>query len=139
VVLVLLRDVVGDVEDAVVFLLDIGKEQLQVLVHLLVEANVEGALVYAQGHAAVEELAGAQTIELAHELAGMVIDGLAAFLELIEFLQHGNGEDDVVLVEVVDARAVVEDDVGVEDEDLFVFCHRVVSMECGCWRIESVR
>ncbi len=50
----------------------------------------------------------------------MVVDNLAAFFEAVEFFEYGDRDDDVVFVEVVEAGAVVQDYVGVEDKDLLV-------------------
>ena len=48
----------------------------------------------------------------------MEVDIFVAALELVEFLEHRDRNRDVVLLEIADAAAVVEDDVGVEDEEL---------------------
>ena len=50
----------------------------------------------------------------------MEVDNLASFFETVEFFQDGDRDDDVVFVEVVEAGAVVQDYVGVEDKDLLV-------------------
>jgi hypothetical protein len=55
-------------------------------------------------------------------LPGMVIYNLAALLEVIQFFQNRDRNDDIVFFKIVDAGTVMENNVGVEDEDLF--CHR---------------
>ena len=54
------------------------------------------------------------------ELAGVVVEGFVPFFELVQLFEDDDGHDDVVFLELVDAGAVVEDDVGVEDEDFFL-------------------
>jgi hypothetical protein len=53
----------------------------------------------------------------------------AALLELVELFEHGDRDRDVVLLEAVDGVGVVEDDRGVEDEDLVAGGETVLS---GC-------
>jgi hypothetical protein len=64
-----------------------------------------------------EHVAG-ERVEAAKKLAGLEVDVFVAALELVEFLEHRDWNRDVVLLEIADAAAVVEDDVGVEDEEL---------------------
>ena len=59
-----------------------------------------------------------ERIEAAEKFAGLEVDVFVAALELVEFLEHRDRNRDVVLLEIADAAAVVEDDVGVEDEEL---------------------
>src|SRR5208337_4271709 len=63
-------------------------------------------------------LVPAHPVELAGKLARVEVDDLVALLELVDLLQHGDGDHDRVLLEGVDAVVVVEDDVRVQDEDL---------------------
>jgi len=69
-------------------------------------------------YAAVKELVTAQQIKGADKLAGVKVQGVIALLELVKLFENGYGNNDVVLLELVDAGAVVKDDVGVEDEYL---------------------
>jgi hypothetical protein len=48
------------------------------------------------------------------------IKRIVSFLEVIEFLENGDGDDDIVLVKLVDTGAVVEDYIGVENEDFLL-------------------
>ena len=57
-------------------------------------------------------------VKAAEKLACLEMDVFVAALELVEFLKHRDRHRDVVLLEIADAAAVVEDDVGVEDEEL---------------------
>ena len=84
------------------------------------QAESDFALSGAEIDAAVKEFVAAEGVEGAEELAGVVVEGFVALFELIELLEDDDGHDDVVFFEVVEAGAVVEDDVGVEDEDFFL-------------------
>ena len=64
-----------------------------------------------------QELVPAHGIELAGELARVEVDGLVPFLELVDLLQHGDRDDNIVLLERADAVVVMKDDVCVEHED----------------------
>ena len=64
-----------------------------------------------------EHVAG-EHIDAAKKLAGLEVDVFIAAFELVEFLEHRDRNRDVVLLEIADAAAVVEDDVGVENKEL---------------------
>ena len=57
-------------------------------------------------------------VYLPHEGTGVEIHGFVAFLELVQFLDHRHGDDDVVILEIFHALVVVQDDVGVQHENL---------------------
>ena len=57
-------------------------------------------------------------VDVPHEGAGVVREGVVALLELVQFLDHGDGDYEVVLLEPLDRLVVVQDDVCVEDEYL---------------------
>ena len=59
------------------------------------------------------QIVGGELVETAYEGAGVVIDLVAAFLEAVEFLEYGDGQVNVVVLKVLDAAVVVQDDVGV--------------------------
>jgi hypothetical protein len=63
------------------------------------------------------DLVADERIELAREFARVVVDDLVAALELVDFFEQGNRNDDVMLFEGVDAPVIIEDDVGVENEN----------------------
>jgi hypothetical protein len=114
------RDMVGDIEDAMVLFFGVGKDQLQVGMHFLVEADGQHALAFPEGHITVEQLAGTQFVDFPNELPGMMVDDLAAFFKLIEFFENRNGNNNVMFLEIIDTGAVVEDDIGVEDKEFFL-------------------
>ena len=66
----------------------------------------------------VQHVVVGQLVELADELAGLEVEDRVPLLELVELLEHRDRDRDVVLLEVVESVEVVEDDGGVEDEDL---------------------
>jgi hypothetical protein len=68
--------------------------------------------------AAVEQFVAAQGIETSEEFARVKVEDFIPFLELIEFLQHGDRDDDIVLLKPMNAGAVMKDDVRIEDEQL---------------------
>ena len=59
-----------------------------------------------------------ELVDVPHEGAGVEREGVVALLELVQFLDHGDGDHEVVLLEPLDRLVVVQDDVGVEDEYL---------------------
>ena len=61
-----------------------------------------------------------QQIQLAHELACVVVDLLVSFLEFIQLLQDHDRKVDVVLLEIQDAIRIMQHHVGVENEILLV-------------------
>ena len=65
-----------------------------------------------------EGLAFGDAVDVAHEPSGVVGELVVAFLELVKFLDHHDRYHDVVVLELADSLVVVEDDVGVQDEDL---------------------
>src|SRR4029077_3449378 len=68
----------------------------------------------------VQHVVVGELVELADELAGLEVEDRVPLLELIELLEHRDRDRDVVLLEVLESVEVVEDDGGVEDEDLLV-------------------
>ncbi|KFB73406.1 MAG: hypothetical protein AW09_001338 [Candidatus Accumulibacter phosphatis] len=57
-------------------------------------------------------------VERARHLASVAGDFRQAFLVVVEFLQGHHRQEDVVLLEAVDAGRIVHQDIGVEDEKL---------------------
>jgi len=88
-------------------------------VEIHIQAQRYLPLAVAKCNAAVKELIGTYFIEIPDELAGIVVDDLAALFELVEFFKNRDRDDDVVFVKTMDAGIVVQDNVGVEDEDFF--------------------
>ena len=66
-------------------------------------------------------------VKAAEKLARLEVDVFVAPLELVELLEHGDRNCDVVFLEFPNAAAVVEDDVGVEDEE-FGGQHRILAL-----------
>ena len=54
-----------------------------------------------------------QLVHLAHEGTGVEAEGVVALLELVQFLHHGHGNHNVVVLELPDGGVVVQDNVGV--------------------------
>ena len=59
-----------------------------------------------------------QVAHLTHEGTGVEMDGFVALLELVQFLDDGNGNDNVIILELFDTLIVVQDDVGIQHEYL---------------------
>lgn len=124
-------EVEGDVEDLVVGFVG-GEEAVEFFVDDGFDGDADGAAAAAEADAFGEEGVAAHAVEAADEFAGVEVDGFVAFFEVVEFFEDGDGEGDVVFLEVFEAAAVVEDDVGVEDEEFFGFGgHRGFQ---GCFR-----
>ena len=75
--------------------------------------DVEHAASRAERCAAQVQFVGGQFVEPTDEGAGVVMDLFTALLESVQLLEHGDGQIDVVVLEMVDATVVVQDDVGV--------------------------
>ena len=61
---------------------------------------------------------GDELVEEARHLTGVARDFGRALLVVVEFLEREDGEVDVVFLEPEEARGVVHQDIGVEDEEL---------------------
>ena len=88
----------------------------QLLAHLHVGVHDEES-AGPEPHALAQEVVADERIELAGEFARVVVDDLVAALELVDFFEQGYGDDDVMLFEGVDAPVIIENDVGVENEN----------------------
>jgi hypothetical protein len=60
----------------------------------------------------------------------MKVQRVIALLEIVQLLNHRDGNHDIMLVELMDAVAVVKDDVGVEDKNFSGGCHSP-AFPCG--------
>ena len=132
-----LRERQGGVQDAVVVLL--RAEQLdRVDPARLLRDHQEPALARPVDRDPVPQVALlGELVEVAHELPRVEVDDVVALLELVELLEHRQGHGHVVLLERGHGLEVVEDDRGVEDEDLpgRRFRHRRQwESGCGGWR-----
>jgi hypothetical protein len=114
---VVLGVAVRRVEDCVVGLLA-SEHAGNVRMEILLEADHDVAETGTDGQAAVEQLVGAQGVKRPHKLPRVKIEAPAPLLEAVQFLYHGDWNEDVVVLELVDAAAVVKNDVGVEYKDL---------------------
>jgi hypothetical protein len=72
----------------------------------------------AERQAVGERPLAAQLVELADELPRLEVDQVVTALEAVELLQHDDAQRHVVLLEVVDAGVIEEDDVRVDHEEL---------------------
>ena len=113
-----LGQMIADIEDLVVGFGAVGKMEAQVVVERLFQLDRDPALVRPDLYPAVEQLARTQAIKGANKFAGMIVEGLIAFLELVKFFQHGDRYDNVMFLKIVDAGGIVQDDIGVENERL---------------------
>ena len=84
------------------------------------EADADAALAGTDFDPTVEQLVAAQVIEGADKLPRVVVQGFVAFLKLIQFLQYSDRHHHVVFLKVVHARAVVKNDIGIEDKEFFL-------------------
>ncbi len=116
---------IGDVQDLVVRRARL-EGQAEVVVVLTAHLDDDVAEVLANLDPGVKQGLLGQAVECAQELARLEVDGFVTLLETVELLEHRDGNDDVVLLELVHALAVVKDDVGVEHEHLRLpsNCHR---------------
>lgn len=78
-----------------------------------------------QLHAAADIAVGLlhQAVDQAADLTHVARHFRQADLGVVQFLEHDNGDIDVVLMKPQDRRRIVDQDVGVEDEDLVFRCH----------------
>ncbi len=78
--------------------------------------DAQGSAVVVDGDTFEEVTFFAQSIDLTDDLAGVASGVIVVFLELVEFFDDGEGEDDFMLTEHEDGAGIVEQDIGVEDE-----------------------
>ena len=109
---------VGAVEDAVIGHAVI-EDRFKIGMEFLVETDKQFALVLADRDAAVEDAIPADLVDLLEEMPGMEVQALIALFKFVEFLNNGNGDDNIMFFELVKTRAVVENDIGVKDEYFF--------------------
>ena len=57
-------------------------------------------------------------VQRTHELSCLKMDVFVATFEFVEFFEHRDRDDHVVLTEVFDATSVMENHIGVEYEEL---------------------
>jgi hypothetical protein len=72
----------------------------------------------AQRDAVFGDHVAGELIQFPQKLAGLSVNVAAALLEPVQLFEHGDGDRDVVLVEIEDAGRVVQDDVRIENEQL---------------------
>ena len=79
----------------------------------------------------VEKLFFGERVDDTHKFAGMEIDGFVALLEFVQFFENRNRYNDIVVLELVDASAVVQNDIGIENEDFTMNGHtRQITKVC---------
>ena len=109
---------VGHIQDLV-----IGRARLeghaQVVLILATHLDDDVAQVLTDLNALAKQWLLRQPVDSAQELARVKIDRLVPFLEPIKLLQHRDGNNDVVLLELIHAFAVVKDDVGASSARYF--------------------
>ena len=88
--------------------------------------HVQAAPALAERQPLGERAVARQLVQLADELARLEVDEVVTALEAVELLQDDDGQRDVVLLEVVDAGVIEEDDVGVDHEELLHLPSRAV-------------
>ena len=116
-VLLPLAQLLGEGQDAVVGLAE-GERLAHPARGRLTDLHEEAAALLAEGQALGERPVAGQLVQLAYELSRLEVDEVVAPLEAVQLLQDHDGQRDVVLREVVDARVIEEDDVGVDHEEL---------------------
>lgn len=68
----------------------------------------------------LEEVSPRQLIKLANEGSCIEVDLIRAFLKLVQLLEDYDRDINVVVLKLIDALIVVQDDVGVQDKVLTV-------------------
>ena len=102
----------GGGKDAVV--LDIVPKHLLVLGgEGMVGFQFDAAQFLTQAVSPQAGLAVHQFVHFPHKRAGVETEGVVALLELVQFLHHGDGDNNVIILELLDGIVVVQDNVGV--------------------------
>lgn len=114
----LLCEAVGCIQNVVVGLVP-GEVASDVGVVLPFEPYRYFAQAGPDGHAAVEEPVAGEGIERAGEFAGVKIQDVVTLFKIVQLFQDRDRNDEVVFRELMDAGAVVQDDVGVENEKFY--------------------
>ncbi len=92
------------------------KVELEVIVEFLVEFDDQKPFVLADGDTAVKDPFRRDLVEFLEEVARVEIEGFVTLLEFVQLFNNGDRDDDVVFFKLVQACAVVQDDVGVQDK-----------------------
>ena len=79
---------------------------------------------FANGKPPVKQMCAAYGVKITGKLPGMMVNGLVAFLKLVQFFNNRYGDNDIVLFKLIDAGAVVKNNIGIENKNLFSF---------ACW------
>src|SRR3972149_3811917 len=80
-----------------------------------------GAVV--QAHALAQVPVPAHLVQQADGLPGVAPALVALLLQIVQFLQHPQGDDDLVVAEGMDGFGAVDEHVGVDHESLHGFAH----------------
>jgi hypothetical protein len=102
---------------------DLGVGVAPVLVGVAVHGDAQAAPV-GQGHARVEFALLAEAIQGAGHVAGVAAEFALIFFEGVEFLDHFQGQDQMIVFKLLEGGGVVQEYVGVED---VVFLHANVA------------
>ena len=86
---------------------------------ILLEPENNFALMRAYFQALPEELIPAQCIQGAHKLTGIEIQLGIAFFKLIKFFKHADGDDNVMLIKLIDAGTVMQDNICIKNKYFF--------------------
>ena len=85
----------------------LGKGGGDALLVVVADYDVERAATFAEGGTFQVQIVGGELVETAYEGAGVIIDLIAAFLEAVELLEYGDGQVNVVVLEVLDGGSCV--------------------------------
>ena len=73
---------------------------------------------FAEADALVEQGIVRDAVQLPHKRPGVITEVVVAFLELVQLLDDTYRNVDVVVLEIEDGAAVMQDDIGVQDKYL---------------------
>ena len=106
---------VRNVEDVVIGLA-VAEIQQKVLMELTLEPDHQLPSSLAERDTAVEQLVPTEHVQGSEELPRVIVQHLVSLLELVQFFQDRHRNNDVVLLELKQAGAVVKNNVGVKNE-----------------------
>ena len=76
-----------------------------------------------------EQLITAQGVKRPHKLAGIEIQLGIAFFKLVKFFKHADGDDNVMLIKLVDAGTVMQDNICIKNKYFFALYTHIQSPE----------
>ena len=97
------------------------------------EADRYVSFAVADGNATVKNAVACQRIQGAEEFPGVAIKDVFTFFEPVQFFDDHDGDYQIMFIKMVNTGAVMQDDIGIENENLFT----LPVMGKGIWAVHD--